>query len=253
MMEIMRKMKQSRFLLLSILLLLSLMASADQNASVGQSRTLLPDGSTLALGGQDPHGVALATAVITSVKGGSKQLENGLTFARAGHSATVLPDGTVLIFGGIGSDGKPVLKSEIFDPVTRQFFTLSRMSALVRSFHTATLLTDGRLLIVGGITAGRQFADDVQLWSYRDNKVIAQHARLSIPREGHTATLLADGSVLISGGTDEFGRPVKIGEIFDPLTMSFRFAAQGDSGVEATAAAICRLHPGRWCRRYLRR
>ena len=171
-------MKQSRFLLLPILLLLPFLARADQSASVGQSRTLLPGGSTLILGGQDAHGAVLSTAVLTSVDGRRVQLENGLAFARAGHSATVLPDGTVLIFGGVGSDSKPVVTSEIFNPATRQFSTLPRMSVLVRSFHTATLLTDGRLLIVGGITAGGQFADDVQLWSYRDNKVIAQHARV---------------------------------------------------------------------------
>ena len=190
------------FLFLTLAVLMSSFAFAQ-----GQSTTILPDGSTLMLGGADTHSLPTNAAVVTSAAGTVRQL-TGLNYARTGHTATVLPDGTVFIFGGIGSDGRLVTRAELFDPATQQFSVLPDVLAVPRAFHTATLLTDGTLLLAGGVMAGGQFPDDIQLWDFRSKKAFSQHALLSIPRERHNASLSSDGTVLISSGTDHFGRPV---------------------------------------------
>ena len=71
--------------------------------AAGQSSTLLPDGTTLILGGASPQTWASSEAFLSaSTESSPRKLENGMNFPRSGHTATVLPDGTVLIFGGVG-------------------------------------------------------------------------------------------------------------------------------------------------------
>jgi RHS repeat-associated protein len=214
--------------------------------ATGQSSTLLPDGTTLRLGGVNSQAETLRDALLSaSPESNPRKLENGLNFPRSGHTATVLPDGTVFIFGGVGPDGKLVTTSELFDPATQKFTVLTDVLAVPRAFHTAVVLTDGSLLLAGGITAGNQFPDDVQILDFRSRRALSFHALLSIPREGHVAALLSDGSVRISGGTDHFGRPVAAGELYDPASKRFRFIGQGedqhlsdDSGPTRIAASI---------------
>jgi YD repeat-containing protein len=194
----------------------------------GQTSTLLPDGSTLILGGLDSNLFPTNSAVITSPAGTPHKL-TGMNVPRTGHTATVLPDGTVLVFGGIGPDGQIVSSAELLDPVTKQFSILTDIFAVPRAFHTATLLTDGTVLLAGGVLAAGQFPDDVQLWDFRSKKALSQHALLSMPREGQMATLLSDGSVLLSGGKDHFGRAAQVDEIYDPVTKRFRFAGSSES------------------------
>ncbi len=204
---------------------------AAQTAAVaekGQTRTLLPDGRVLVLGGMSGAGEIEAKAFIEGPGAGQKAvLSSALNFPRAGHSATVLPDGTIFIFGGLGRDGAIVTAPELFDPVAGRFTVLTDVVAVPRAFHSATLLTDGSLLLAGGAVAGGDLPDDVQLWDFRSHKAQSFHALLMTPRQGHTARLLSDGSVRISGGEDRFGRPVAADEIFDPATKRFRYS--GDS------------------------
>jgi len=208
--------KASRFLFLMFAAFVSSAALAN-----GQSSTLLPNGSTLHLGGLDSHSLPTNAAVITDPDGTAHKL-TGMAFARNGHTATVLPNGTVFIFGGIGFDGQIVTTAESFDPVTQQFSVLADVLAVPRAFHSATLLTDGSVLLAGGILAGGQFPDDVQLLDFRSKNALSQHALLSTPRESHVATLQLDGSVLISGGKDHFGRAVLADEFYDPIVKRFR-------------------------------
>src|SRR5258708_38115101 len=68
----------------------------------GQSRSLLPDGRVLLVGGEGPDG-PLATASVQDLKTGAiTALPVKLLRPRAWHTATILPDGTVLVAGGIG-------------------------------------------------------------------------------------------------------------------------------------------------------
>jgi len=197
----------------------------------GQSVTLLPDGSTLLLGGFETSGRPSSTAVLRDSSGRDQTLAS-LQTARAGHTATVLPDGTVFIFGGLGADGKIVSTAELFDPATQVFTVLSDVLAVPRAFHTATVLTDGTLLLAGGIEAAGEFPDDVQLWDFRTHHALSQHALLMTPRQGHRAVLLSDGAIRISGGTDHFGRPVVVDEIYDPATRRFRFSTSDEMSAQ---------------------
>jgi RHS repeat-associated protein len=217
---------------------------AQQQLSRGQSTTFLPDGSALLLGGYDSAGQPITDASLATSSGKPTiKLDSGLIIARAGQTATVLPDGTVFIFGGVGQDGKLVASPESYDPVTSHFSLVTDVFAVPRAFHTATLLTDGTILLAGGTTSGGQFSEDIQLVNVRTKKVLSEHAALSIPRQCHTATLLADGTVRISGGTDHFGRPVKVDEIFDPLTKRFRLANSADANVEGDQNNIAESIP----------
>lgn len=213
----MQKASRFLFLIFAVFVLSATLAN-------GQSTTLLPNGSTLFLGGLDSHSLPTNTAVISYSDGTAHKL-TGMAFARNGHTATVLPDGSVFIFGGIGSDGQIVTTAELFDPVTQQFSVLGDVLAVPRAFHSATLLTDGSVLLAGGILAGGQFPDDVQLLDFRGKGALSQHALLSTPRESQVATLQVDGSVLIAGGKDHFGRAVPTDEVYDPIVKRFRIIA----------------------------
>jgi len=147
-----------------------------------------------------------------------------MNVARAGHTATVLPDGTVFVFGGVGTDGKAIPASELYDPQSGEFSLLPDVFAIPRIFHTATLLTDGTVLLAGGVLEGGEFPGDVQLFDYRTRRALSQDALMLSLREGHTATLQSDGTVRVSGGTNQFGKLPDLDEIYDPLTKRFHFA-----------------------------
>ena len=78
---------------------------------------------------------------------------------RADYTATLLRDGRVLLAGSVKLSSDPKLfpnnnlindaSAEIFDPATRTFSLLGKMTA-ARSYHSATLLSDGTVLIAGG-------------------------------------------------------------------------------------------------------
>jgi Galactose oxidase, central domain len=85
---------------------------------IGQTATLLPDGTDLFVGGLGRTG-PVSSAFIAGSSSYAKPLESGLTFPRAWHTATLLPDGSVLVVGGIGPDGLVVSVAEVFDPSTQ--------------------------------------------------------------------------------------------------------------------------------------
>jgi hypothetical protein len=68
----------------------------------GQSRTLMPDGRLLLIGGVVSSGAVSNVAYLEDPKTGAVRKASGaLLHARAYHTATLLPDGKVLIFGGV--------------------------------------------------------------------------------------------------------------------------------------------------------
>lgn len=225
---------------------IGLQAAQNSDASLpvaslsGTTETLLPDGTTLMLGGIGGDGQVQARAVIqSSATVAATAFSTRLSFARAGHTATVLPDGTVLVLGGVGVDGKVVSAAEIFDPLTRSFHVFSSGAPAPRAFHTATLLTDGRILIAGGVSANGQILLSAELWDFRQK----QHA-IEIPwvsaRRGHTARLLANGEVLLQGGKDDRGKSAIDAFVFNPDSLTF--AQVKDAGVlqqeEKSAAEV---------------
>jgi hypothetical protein len=186
-------------------------------SSFGQSRTLLPDGTVLLLGGQSSNGKVVKTAAIESVQSGTATILTArLNVGRAWHTASVLPDGTVLIIGGIGSDGRVVKQNEIFDPRSQAFRPVTVSGPTPRAFHSATLLTDGTLLIAGGVGSNGQPLQTLELWDSRHGTLSVAQARLIVARRNHVATLLSDGTVLLSGGNDSANKSLSSGDLFDP-------------------------------------
>ncbi len=185
----------------------------------GQSKTLMPDGRILLLGGEGPNGPSNMVALQDAVSGSITTLPATLLHSRAWHSATLLPDGTILILGGQGANGAVVKEGELFDPSTLKFQSLTLNGVVSRIYHTATLLTDGHVLIAGGAGSGGETLRKLELWDYRSRTGTPAPIDLLTPRSKHTATLLPDGTVLVWGGKDGTGSTLSYGEIFDPVSQ----------------------------------
>jgi RHS repeat-associated protein len=213
------------FALCCLICLPSYGAEAKPTLKRGQTAALLPNGSLLLLGGYDDKEHLSEAVYLVDKSGKASTITSHLSVLRAGATATVLPDGRVLIFGGVGNSGELVAQVEIYDPQGQTFSPVDGTGLIPRAYHTATLLTTGEVLIAGGVTTGNAFPDDVQLWDSRTNKTLSFHALLLTPREGHQASLLPDGTVFISEGTDQYGKAVASGEIYDPSTKRFHLVA----------------------------
>jgi RHS repeat-associated protein len=190
------------------------------SSHLGETRTLLPGGRLLVLGGQDESGKPKADAFIQDPDiGAMTALTSKLNYARAWHTATVLPDGKVLILGGVGADGSVVSQAELFDPASETFAAISSGAPDPRAFYSATLLTDGRLWIAGGVSATGQTLRSTQLWDPRQ-RASSSSVTLTAFRRNHSSCLLSDGRLLIWGGKDNQGTDLSNGEIFDPAAQT---------------------------------
>jgi len=205
----------------------------------GQTRTRLPDGRWLVVGGEVDGQPAASARVVDPYKA-APDLPLAPSWPRAWHTATVLSDGTVLIAGGTGGDGS-FGAPEIFDPSAGTFRPLVVDGASARSGHTATLLTDGRVLVAGG--DGDERAARAEIWTVEAHGWIARPVSGAGSRTGHTATLLPDGRVLLTGGRDVRGRARRDAEAFDPSTDQFS-AAEAPRGRTAPYLAESRPHDG---------
>jgi len=206
-----------------------------QRDVVGETRTMLADGSLLVTGGSGPSGVLDSVEIVESGSGRRRQLPVRLGNPRMGHTATILADGRVLLLGGLDSGGRFVYAAEVLDPESATV-TSVRAPFTARSGHTATVLSDGRVLVVGGRGAGADAAPPAELWDPVSDEVTSVPAG-ALPRAGHRATLLGDGAVAIEGGTDLAGRPVQ-SELFFPEQPTF-IAAPGfkDTAVDPMLAS----------------
>jgi RHS repeat-associated protein len=125
--------------------------------------------------------------------------------------------------GGIGLGGNVEESVEIFDPSTLKSAVINGTTLKPRAHHTATLLTDGNVLLAGGISPDKEtLVEDAEFYDFRSKQKTATNVTLRTARQGHSAALLSDGTVLLWGGTDKFGMSLHYGEVFDPLTNSFR-------------------------------
>ncbi|MEQ1727380.1 MAG: RHS repeat-associated core domain-containing protein [Vicinamibacterales bacterium] len=189
----------------------------------GASRTLLPDGRVLQLGGRGSDGALADVSIEDPDTGQLFTPASTMRVRRTGHSATVMADGTVLIVGGVGANGEPAEGAEVFDPALEQFRDAPVALARPRTGHAVALLSDGRVLVVGGErTAGREAtlevwdlaAGTVALvpWQSRDRQALAQ--------------LRSDGTVLIGRShADDLD-----GDSFDPATGRVAPAHLGPDG-----------------------
>jgi len=187
----------------------------------GQTTTLLPDGTSLLLGGAGAAG-PLADAFIAPADGRQPvRLSTSLNVARAWHTATLLPDGTVLVFGGADGSGNIIGTAELFDPSTQTFKVIATPDLTPRAYHTATLLTDGTMLIAGGLASDSEVPRAAQIWDPQAKTATTLPAELTTSRRNHSATLLPDGTVLLWGGIDDVGRSLANGDLYDPEAESF--------------------------------
>ncbi len=184
--------------------------------AIGQTATLLPDGTWLLLGGE-VNGQKSGTAIIDDPTTGKQtRLSTSLIVPRAWHTATLLPDGQVFIFGGVGADDQLVNQAELYNPVTRSFSLAPATGLTLRSHHTTNVLTDGLVLFAGGA----EFAP-AQLWDPRTNQVTVVVNDMVVPRADGWSTLLSTSPVLIWGGTDSSGAPISSAELYVPSLDQF--------------------------------
>jgi RHS repeat-associated protein len=197
--------------------------------STGQTATLLPDGRTLLVGGEGPHGVVSTIAIKDPQTGSTTEFKSGLLHARAWHTATLLPDGTVLVFGGQDDTKGLVSPGELFNPVAGQSSEVLIPALLVRAHHSATLLTDGIVLVAGGVDSAGDLLRSLQSWDPRTGTVESLATSLLTPRRDQKASLNDDGSVLFWGGISSTGLELTYGEVFDPSTGAEQIVASPDS------------------------
>jgi N-acetylneuraminic acid mutarotase len=116
---------------------------------LGQSATLLPDGTVLIVGGRSRGGIVVASAEIYNPATGKFTPTGSMTVPRSGHTATLLGDGRVLVAGGANDEDIDGLASaELYDPNSGQFAPTGPMTT-THVDDQATLLRDGRVLITG--------------------------------------------------------------------------------------------------------
>lgn len=195
-------------------------ARVQTSAIPGQSITLLPDGRSLLLGGEDATGRSVDSIAISDTRTGMPVVSHKkLQRARSWHSATMLPTGEILVLGGVDDKGKLLHDAEIVDPETQSSNLFRVNASAARAFHTATLLTNGLVLIAGGTKSS------AVLWDFKTKEFTDLRARLSIPRGKHKATLLTDGNVLIEDGVDDRGESLSQDELFDVAASEFSFSS----------------------------
>lgn len=198
----------------------------------GQSRTLLPDGRVLIVGGADSRGPRADLSVQDAASGTVMRMQAPGLEPRAWHTATVLPDGRVLILGGVGRRSEVSPSAQILDPATGRVSPVHATFA-PRARHTATLLTDGTVLIVGGSDT-HGLVPTAERWDPATGATSRVHAELLTPRADHEALLTSEGGVLIKGGRGADGDPAP-DEAFNPEAGAFAPAPPGDVPVAGAA------------------
>jgi len=179
----------------------------------GFSRTLLPSGLVLIIGG-DAEQVISTDIEIYNPK--TKELRHigRLCYPRSGHQATLLSNGDIVVTGG-SPDGIP---AEIIDGKSLIARSLDTTLAS-RMHHTAIRLKDDRILLIGGDRYPASQERDVEIFEPSQDKC-APMGPLNEDRALAAAAVLPDGSVLIAGG-----RPITVTD-FDWLRSAETYNPQ---------------------------
>ena len=168
----------------------------------GETRTPLPDGRILLLGGAR---ATIAARMFDPATGQTLTLAEGLSTARRLQSATLLPSGQVLVLGGQDAAGNIPSAAERFDPGTGHFETVNDLGLLNRTGHSAKVLTDGTVLIVGGRGAKGDAITSAELFDPRTGRIQEVDRQAALDRSGADVQLLTDGRVLITAGREANG------------------------------------------------
>lgn len=192
-------------------------------ARVGQTATLLPDGTVLVAGG----GTAQAELYDPATRTFSRTAPLPVSVTDA--TATLLPNGRVLVAGGLHGN-RQVASAELYDPSTGTWSATGSMT-VARSGQTATRLKDGEVLVAGGGCNGSGFGCDAGSFEapLRSAEIYnpatgtwTRTGSMKFGRQFFTATLLRDGDVLAAGGfaecDDDMCSDNRSAELYDPTT-----------------------------------
>ncbi len=199
-------------------------------ARFSATATLLDDGTTLVVGGND-HAALDGSA--TPVAGAALYDPTTASYRRiadppttlSAHTATRLASGLILFVGSAG--GVP---AAFFYDQTRAAFTPAPAPLSARSFHSATLLGDGKVLVFGGASTLSSSADvlvtTAELYDPTSNGWRATTGKPMSPRLFHASVLQTSGQVLLLGGMNATGEPIPDVEIYDPSADTFSLASE---------------------------
>lgn len=212
----------------------------------GQTRTLLPDGRVLVMGGMNGIRPRRSAQIIDPGTGEVLEIASALQHPRAWHTATVLPSGQIFVLGGVGLNQQFADQAEIFDYETLESKSLGDSGLSPRAYHTATLLTEGQVLIVGGESPSGEFLGTVELWDPKSGVAMTIPARFRSPRRNHFAILRRDGTVFIYGGLDPFHAKPTFVEIYDPERQTFHVEPWHSEKLKDTEEAYLEDSIPRW-------
>jgi hypothetical protein len=201
-----------------------------------QTATLLPSGSVLIAGGNNPAvgegeegAVAAAEVYVPSSTGiGAFNTAGSMLIPRFEHTATLLKTGQVLIAGGSNYTGDGILsEAELYTPSSGAFAASPVSLNYQRAGHTATALINGTVLIAGGsVSPAEIYTPEATVESTSGNNTtvpasFAVVGSTTIPRSWNTATLLQNGMVLLAGGKNSSNYSTASSELYNPATKTF--------------------------------
>jgi trimeric autotransporter adhesin len=179
--------------------------------------TLLPNGTVLVAGGQNPNNYAVTSAEIYDPNTSSWTPTGSMNAPRINSTAILLPDGTVLVEGGQSTNGSITSSAEIYNPSTNSW-TLTGSLNTARTEQTATLLPNGTVLIAGGQDQNGDDLTSAEIYNPSTNSWTATGSLNTGRGWGLTQTLLPNGTVLVAGGIDSSYDNLSSSEIYDPST-----------------------------------
>jgi trimeric autotransporter adhesin len=187
------------------------------NSRAYHTATLLPNGTVLVAGGQNPNNYAMTSAEIYDPNTNSWTPTGSMNAPRINSTAILLPDGTVLVEGGQSTNGSITSSAEIYNPSTNSW-TLTGSLNTARTEQTATLLPNGTVLIAAGQDQNGDDLTSAEIYNPSTNSWTPTGSLNTGRGWGLTQTLLPNGTVLVAGGIDSNYDNLSSAEIYDPNT-----------------------------------
>jgi hypothetical protein len=212
-------------------------------ARIGHTATLLPDGKVLIAGG---WGISQhhESAELYDPQTGQFSYTASMAAPRAGMTATLLDDGRVLIAGGDSARNHYQLAAEIYEAELGRFVPTGSLAS-GRAAHTATLLSDGNVLLIGGNSTEYQVLRSAEIYDVGRGEFLPT-GKMQAVRHKHAAVRLQDGNVLVVGGSneDDWLGQYASAEIYDAKSGTFGQAARLNSERFKFADAVLLLTDG---------